>query len=85
MRGQAFVTFPSVELAHRALVCILQNAIWCACVSAASHHVYYRKENSAGPCSFFSAISYDVIAWALNCYKTYNAISGWFSNLNNSS
>ena len=25
MRGQAFVTFPSVELAHHALVCVYTN------------------------------------------------------------
>jgi hypothetical protein len=77
MRGQAFVTFPSVELAHRALVCILQNAIWWACVSAASQPLHIEYFVSAGPCYFLCAISYDVIVWALSRYKTYNAIPGW--------
>ena len=27
MRGQAFVTFPSVELAHRALVCLYVSTL----------------------------------------------------------
>ena len=84
MRGQAFVTFPSVELAHRALVCILQNAIWCASLFSGACqlvHIVYFVTRVVTP--FPSAILYDTIAWTLSHY--YNAVSCRYSNMNDSS
>lgn len=39
MRGQAFVTFPSIELAHRALVCL--SRVLCFPVTREFVHFVY--------------------------------------------